>query len=55
MQNKITKSIFHFSFILELKKKKTDYASQKQFNNEMKEKRRKKKKEAKRKDKKKID
>ena len=44
MQNKITKSIFYFSFILELfkkKKKKKDYMTQKQFNSE----RRKKKKE----------
>ena len=58
MQNKITKSIFYFSFILELKKKtkknrkkkKKAYMTQKQFNSE-----RRKKKEKKRKDTKKID
>ena len=51
MQNKITKSIFYFSFILQLKKK--DYITQKQFNSEKKEKeerkRRKKKEKIKRK------
>ena len=45
MQNRITKSIFHFFFILEFKtkiiikdeikeKKKKDYTTQKQFNSE---------------------
>ena len=36
MENKITKSIFCFSFILELFKKKIkkDYMTQKQFNSE---------------------
>ena len=51
MQNKITKSIFYFSFILELKKK--DYMTQKQFNSDQKEKeerKRRKKKEKKRKE-----
>ena len=50
MQNKITKSIFHFSFILELKKKtKKDYMIEKHFDSEKKKKeereRRKKKRE----------
>ena len=45
MQNKITKSIFYFSFILELKKKrKNDYTTQEQFNSEKKEKEGRKKK-----------
>ena len=51
MQNKISKSIFYFSFILELKKK--DYMTQKQFNSDQKEKeerKRRKKKEKKRKE-----
>ena len=36
MENKITKSILYFSFILELFKKKIkkDYMAQKQFNSE---------------------
>ena len=36
MENKITKSILYFSFILELFKKKIkkDYMTQKQFNSE---------------------
>ena len=48
MQNKITKSIFYFPFILELKKKKKECTTQKQFNSEKKEKeerKRRKKKE----------
>ena len=51
MQNKISKSIVYFSFILELKKK--DYMTQKQFNSDQKEKeerKRRKKKEKKRKE-----
>ena len=55
-QNKITNSIFYFSFILDsfFLKKEKDYMTQKQFNSEQK-KKKKKKKEEKRKDKKKTD
>ena len=57
MQNKITKNIFYFSFILEFlkKRRKKDYhTTQKHFNSEKKEKEKRKDKKKIRKDKKKI-
>ena len=57
MQNKITKNIFYFSFILEFlkkRRKKDYYTTQKHFNSEKKEKEKRKDKKKIRKDKKKI-
>ena len=51
MQNKITKNIFYFSFILELKKKRKKITWHKKSSTLREEKKRKKKKEEKRKDK----